>query len=197
MWVAILCHLPQYEYGSWVPKPGYEAQPSTWVVGSRDPYEYWGRWHNFCKTYLICILAQVLEINLIPYYWHFVSEGGSVSSSCKWKPVIRSPAHNPILLQLPIRLHSMTLADIQGIKTEFNTFCCGCHLHSSLTTLATSTLLLVSTVQDVGRCQLAWGTMETRFVYFLIVKWTLHSAYFNQQSSDTNLHFLARLMPFK
>ena len=151
MWVAILCHLPQYEYGSWVPKPGYEAQPSTWVVGSRDPYEYWGRWHNFCKTYLICILAQVLEIILIPYYWHFVSEGGSVSSSCKWKPVIRSPAHNPILLQLPIRLHSMTLADIQGIKTEFNTFCCGCHLHSSLTTLATSTLLLVSTVLCVFR----------------------------------------------
>ena len=25
---------------------------------------------------------------------------------------------------------------------------------------------------DVGWCQLAWDTMETRFVYFLIVKWT-------------------------
>ena len=30
--VAILCHLPQYEYGSWVPKPGHEAKPSTRVV---------------------------------------------------------------------------------------------------------------------------------------------------------------------
>ena len=31
--------------------------------------------------------------------------------------------------------------------------------------------------------------METRFVYFLIVKWTLQSACFNQHSNDTNLHF--------
>ena len=43
-------------------------------------------------------------------YWHSVSEGGSVSSSWKW-PVIMGPAHNPLLLQLPILLHSMTLAD--------------------------------------------------------------------------------------
>ena len=28
------------------------------VVGSRDPYEYWGRWHSFGNTYLICIIAQ-------------------------------------------------------------------------------------------------------------------------------------------
>ena len=40
--------------------PGYEAKPSTRVVGSRVPYEYWGRWHSFGKTYLICIIARVL-----------------------------------------------------------------------------------------------------------------------------------------
>ena len=50
---------------------------------------------------------------------------------------------------------------------------------------------------DVGWCQLAWGTMETRLVYFFIVKWTLHSACFYQQSNDTNLHFRSRLMPPK
>ena len=47
-------------------------------------------------------------------YWHSVSEGGSVSSSWKWWPVIMSPAHSP--LQLPILLHSMTLADYIGDK---------------------------------------------------------------------------------
>ena len=30
-------------------------------MGSRDPYEYWGRWHSFGKTYLICIIAQAIE----------------------------------------------------------------------------------------------------------------------------------------
>ena len=82
------------------------------VVGSRDPYEYWGRWHSFGKTYLICIIAQVLENCFHTPYWHSVSEGGGVNSSWKWRPVIMSPAHNPLLLQLPILLHSMTPADI-------------------------------------------------------------------------------------
>ena len=82
------------------------------VVESRDPYEYWGRWHSFGKTYLICIITQVLENCFHTTYWHSVSEGGSVNSSWKWRPVIMSPAHNPLLLQLPILLHSMTLADI-------------------------------------------------------------------------------------
>ena len=44
-----------------VPKLGYEVKPSTRVVGSQDPYEYWGRWHSFGKTYLICIIAQLLK----------------------------------------------------------------------------------------------------------------------------------------
>ena len=77
---------------------------------------YWDRRQSFGKTYLICIIAQVLQNYSDTPYWHFVSEGGSVSSSWKWKPVIKSPAHNPLLLQLPILLHSMTLTDIQGIK---------------------------------------------------------------------------------
>ena len=62
----------------------------------------------------------------------------------------------------------------------------------SKTTLATSKLLWVCTVllcSVVGWCQLAWGTMETRFVYFFIVKWTMHSACFYQHIDDTNLPF--------
>ena len=52
-------------------------------------------------------------------------------------------------------------------------------------------------VQTVEWCQLAWGTMETRFVYFLIVKWTLHSACFTSRAM-IQIHILgARLMSFK
>ena len=37
-------------------------------------------------------------------------------------------------------------------------------------------------------CQLAWDTMEARFIHFLIAKWALHSAWFYQQGNDTNVH---------
>ena len=57
-------------------KPGYEAKWSTWMVGSRDPYEFRGRWYSFVgKTHLICIIAQVHRIVLCNY-WHSVSEEG-------------------------------------------------------------------------------------------------------------------------
>ena len=42
---------------------------------------------------------------------------------------------------------------------------------------------------DVGWCQLVRGTVETEFVYFLIVKWTLHSAGFYQQSNNKSVNF--------
>ena len=44
----------------WVQNPGL-AKPRTRVVGSREPYEYWGSGHRFGKTYSNCIVAQVLE----------------------------------------------------------------------------------------------------------------------------------------
>ena len=67
-----------------------------------------------------------------------------VSSSWKQKPVIRGPAHNPALLHLPILLNSGTQSDMKVLKTEFNKLFWGCRLDSPITTLATSTLLLVS-----------------------------------------------------
>ena len=96
----------------WVRIPGPTTRVRGEAEGSRDPYEYWGRWHNFGKTYLNCIIVQVLEIYFDIPCWHSVSERDSVNNSCKWGPVIRSPAHYPLLLQLPIVLHSMTLVDI-------------------------------------------------------------------------------------
>ena len=76
--IYLLCHLPQYWYGSQVPKPVYgsqviktlcEAKPSTLVVGSPDPYKCWGRWHSFAQTYLICIITQAPKIILtLPLY---------------------------------------------------------------------------------------------------------------------------------
>ena len=52
-------------------------------------------------------------------------------------------------------------------------------------------------VQTVEWCQLAWGTMETRFVYFFIVKWTLHSACFTSTAVIQIYILGARLMSFK
>ena len=164
----MLCHLPQYEYGSRVPRPGYSAAPRTRVVGSRDPYVYWGMWHSFGNPYLICIIAQVLENCFLTPYWHSMSEGGSVNSSWKWRPVSMSPAHNPLLLQIPILLHSVTLADIIGDKNWIEQVLVGlsssfpinytCYHYTAVGKYCTLC------VQTVEWCQLAWGTMETRFV---------------------------------
>ena len=52
-------------------------------------------------------------------------------------------------------------------------------------------------VQSVEWCQLAWGTMETRFAYFLILKWTLHSACFTSTAMIQIYILGARLMSFK
>ena len=70
------CQVIQIKYGlpycvtcpSMSTDPGSlnSAAPRTRVVGSRNPYEYWGRWHSFGKTYLICIIAQVLKNCFIP-----------------------------------------------------------------------------------------------------------------------------------
>ena len=43
-----------------VPKPRYDAKPSTRVVGSRDPHEYWVRWHSLGKKYLILFYSTCL-----------------------------------------------------------------------------------------------------------------------------------------
>ena len=118
--------------------PGWWDPGSVWILEQVTQF-----WQNILN---LSYSTGSWKSILIPPYWHFVSEGGGVSSSWKWKPVIRNPAHSPLLL-----LHSMALAAIHG-KTEFNKFCCGYHRHSQLTTLATSTLLLVCTVLCVFRC---------------------------------------------
>ena len=107
---CVTCPSMRTDPGTLNPGTRRSRVPGWWDPGIRT--NTWGRWHSFGKTYLICIIAQVLENCFHTPYWHSVSEGGSVSSSWEWRPVIMSPAHNPLLLQLPILLHSMTLADI-------------------------------------------------------------------------------------
>ena len=49
VWVAILCHLPQYEYGSRVPKPGYEGggiPGSVRILGQVTQF-----WQNILNLY--------------------------------------------------------------------------------------------------------------------------------------------------
>ena len=100
-------HLPQYEYGSRVPYPGGGIPGSVRILGQVTQF-----WQNILNLYYSTGSWKFFHTP----YWHSVSEGGSVSSSWKWWPVIMSPAHNPLLLQLPILLHSMTLADYIGDK---------------------------------------------------------------------------------
>ena len=46
---------------------------------------------------------------------------------------------------------------------------------------------------SVRWCQFACGTIETKFVYFSIVKWTQYSACFDQHSNGTNLHLKGQI----
>ena len=58
-------------------KPGYQAKPNIQVVGSREAYEYWGRW-QFWQTYLICIIAHLKKNIFTPTvysFWNSVPEG--------------------------------------------------------------------------------------------------------------------------
>ena len=49
IWVTLLSPVSSV----WVRIPGppseYEVKPNVWVVGPRNPYKYWGRWHNLSK----------------------------------------------------------------------------------------------------------------------------------------------------
>ena len=76
------------------------------VLGAGDTGQVTQFWQNILNLYYSTGSWKLFHTP----YWHSVSEGGSVSSSWKWWPVIMSPAHNPLLLQLPILLHSMTVA---------------------------------------------------------------------------------------
>ena len=125
------------EYGSRVPKPGYEAKPSARVMGSRDPYEYWGRWHSFGKPYLNCIIAQdFLNCfgNTIVQILAFYVRGRSwvaAGSAGLWSEAPHTTHFYPLPLLL---VHSMTLTAERGLKPQFKKFCWGCHLFFPLTT---------------------------------------------------------------
>ena len=106
---CVTCPSMSTDPGSLNPGMRRSRIPGWWDPGIRTNT---GAGDTVLKTYLICIIAQVLENCFHTPYWHSVSEGGGVNSSWKWRPVIMSPAHNPLLLQLPILLHSMTPADI-------------------------------------------------------------------------------------
>ena len=106
---CVTCPSMTTDPGSLNPGMRRSRIPGWWDPGIRTNT---GAGDSFGTTYLICIIAQVLENCFHTPYWHSVSEGGGVNSSWKWRPVIMSPAHNPLLLQLPILLHSKTPADI-------------------------------------------------------------------------------------
>ena len=124
-------HLPLYEYGSRVPKPMYESKPRTRMVGSRDPYEYWGRWHSFGKTYLIYIIAQVLWKS----FWYpltgILCQRWAVWVAAEIVDLWSGALHTPTATTTTnTSAFNDTSRHIQGTKTVFNKFCCSCRLHS-------------------------------------------------------------------
>ena len=74
---------------------------------------------SYVDDFLMSVPDSDKAARLITELPELLSKGGfhlAKWSSWKWWPVIMSPAHNPLLLQLPLLLHSMTLADYIGDK---------------------------------------------------------------------------------
>ena len=141
-------------------------------------YEYWGRWHRFGKTYLICIIAHLQKNHLTPplcSYWHSLSEGGH---EWRLKVLACDQEHRTPPITTPTTTTSAfnDTNSRKGIKTPFKKFWWSCYLYSPLTTCyqyAVDCKYCTVCVQTVcHRCQSAWGTVETGFVYFQHLKWT-------------------------
>ena len=110
------------------------------VVGSRISMNTGSGDTVFGKTYLICIIAQVLKIVLtqpMRSCWH--CQRYVVRSSWKCRTVIRSTAPHPLLQQPLLLVHSMVLTAEKGLK--FKKFCWGFHLHSPATTYCKYTVV--------------------------------------------------------
>ena len=146
--------------------PSMSTDPGSLKPGTRRSRVPWW-WDPGIRTNAGAgdtVLANTLNLYYSTSSWKLFSYPFSgilcqsyvVSSTWKQRPVIRSPAHNPLLFQLPILLHSMTQTDMKVIKTEFTKLWWGFHLHSPLITIATSTLLLVRTVLCVFRLSDCW-----------------------------------------
>ena len=151
------------------------------------------------KTYLICI-AQVLENCFHTPNWHSVR-----GRQCEYQLNVETCDHEPCTQPTTTTTTntpafndtSRHIGDknwiqqvLVGLSSSFpiNYTCYHYTAVGKYCTLC---------VQTAEWCQLAWGTMETRFVYFLIVKWTLHSACF-ASTAMTQIYILgARLMSFK
>ena len=65
----------------------------------------------------------------------------------------------------------------------------GCHLSSPLTICYKYTVdgKYCTLCLTVTWCQSAWGTMETGFVYFQLLKWAVHQGYFYQVGVTVDL----------
>ena len=90
----------------------------------------------------------------------------------------------------------MTLADMSGIKNVFQQGLVGfsssfpknhtCYHNTAFGQYCTLCVQIVWLLNGASWHEAPW---KLGLFTFFIVKWTLHSARFNQQSSDTNLHF--------
>ena len=111
------------------PKTRHETRLSTQVVEPWDLYKYWGRWNSFDKTYLICIIAQVLCNHFdTPFVVFSVrrSHWVAVESGDPWSGALHTATTTATTNTSVLNYISSNIGD----WTEFNKFCWGCHLHS-------------------------------------------------------------------
>ena len=114
-----------------IPEPWQEAMPSARMVGSQDPCEYWGRWHNFDNTYLICIIAQVLKNYFDTPHRHSVSGGNGewqLKAETRDQEFCTQPTTTATTNTSVFNDRNRHIWD----KTEFNKFYWGCHHHSPI-----------------------------------------------------------------
>ena len=101
---SVTCPSMSTDPGSLNPGRGVAEYPGGGIPGSvRILGQVTQFWQNILNLYYSTGTWKLFSYPLLAF---------CVNSSWKWRPVIMSPAHNPLLLQLPILLHSMTLADI-------------------------------------------------------------------------------------
>ena len=146
--------------------------------------------------------APLLAFCVRGRWWVSTESRGTCGQEPCTQPIAESRETCGLLLQQPVLLNSMTLEDILNEELNLASFV-GVVIfdHSSLITLATSILHLASIVLYadcliIEWCQLAWGTMGSRFVYLFIVNWT-HSGWLTSTTMIQIYILLTRLMPFQ
>ena len=131
----------KYQYSFTRNAIAYFCLPSTWVVGSHDPYEILGQWQfeqNIPNLYYRTVFFNFFIDTTMLQLLALCDRGKVTISSWKCLPVNRSTTQHPLLNEPLLLVHSMTLTAERILKPQFRW---GCHLYSPLTTCYQNTVV--------------------------------------------------------